>query len=51
MNWGDVESNDLLKLIVEHWITLRGFSAASAFNELYQQENKKSVQKSKALRK
>ena len=51
VNWGESESTELLRTIAEHWITVRGFSSASAFIELYKKENKKSVQKSKALRK
>ena len=49
-NWGD-EAAVLLKLITEHWITIRGFSSVSAFLELYKQKNKRSIEKSKALRK
>lgn len=51
VNWGELESIELLRMIAEHWITIRGYSSASAFNELYKIENKKTVQKSKALRK
>ena len=51
VNWGEAESTMLLKLIVEHWIKIRGFSAASAFMENYKKRNKRTVQKSKALRK
>ena len=35
VNWDAPESNKLLKLISEHWITLRGFSFASSFMEKY----------------
>jgi hypothetical protein len=51
VNWNEKESTELLRMIVEHWITIRGFSAASAFIEIYKQQNKKTVQKSKGLRK
>ena len=51
VNWGEAESTMLLKLIVEHWIKIKGFSAASAFMENYKKRNKRTVQKSKALRK
>ncbi len=44
-------SNQLLCMIVEHWITIRGFSHASSIIELYKQANKKNIQKSKGLRK
>ena len=50
VNW-DVEADELLRLIAEHWITIRGFSAASAFMEKYKQANKKTIEKSKGLRK
>lgn len=51
INWGKEESNKLLRLIVEHWMTVRGFSFTSAFMERYKQKHKKTVQKSKGLRK
>ena len=38
-------------MIVQHWITVRGFSFVSAFMEKYKQRNEKSTQKSKGLRK
>ena len=50
-NWGREESDKLLQMIVEHWITVRGFSFTSAFMEAYKQKNKKTVEKSKGLRK
>lgn len=50
-NWINEEADELLKAIVEHWITIRGFSFASAFNELYKQEQKKTIEKSKGTRK
>ena len=40
-NWGKEESDKLLQMIVEHWITVRGFSFTSAFMEAYKQKNKK----------
>ena len=46
----DVHS-ELLKRIVELFVTIRGFSYASAWLEKYKQENKKGTQKSKSLRK
>ena len=49
-NW-DEASDELLKLIVEHWITIRGFSSVNAFLEMYKQQNKCTIDKSKALRK
>ena len=49
-SWGD-ESEDLLQMVAEHWITIRGFSHCSAFMEMYKQRNYKTIQKSKGLRK
>ena len=45
------ESKALLELLVDHYITVRGFSFASGFVEKYKQAHKKSTQKSKGLRK
>ena len=42
---------ELLKLIATKYITLRGFSFASSFMELYKQGSKKTTHKSKGLRK
>ena len=39
----------LLKMIVELWITIRGFSFCSAWVEQYKQSTKKTIQRSKAL--
>ena len=49
VNWGEEESQELLKMIADHWITIRGFSFASAFIELYKQQKKITVQKSKSI--
>jgi len=46
----DVHSK-LLKLIIELFVTIRGFSYASGWMEIYKQDNKKGTQKSKSLRK
>ena len=51
VNWDSTESTELFKMIVEHYITVRGFSFASSFMEQYKQSEKKSTQKSKGLRK
>ena len=51
VNWEVEEADVLLKMIIEHWITVRGFSYTSAFLERYKQANKRSVQKSKGIRK
>ena len=42
----DEESQALLNLIVDLWITIRGFPYASAWMEQYKAANRKSVQKS-----
>ncbi len=49
--WEEEEEKALLTMIVKLWITIRGFSFAKSFLELYKQANKKTVQKSKGLRK
>jgi hypothetical protein len=51
-NWREEEVNqELFKMIINHWVTIRGFSFTSAFMETYKQRKKKTVQKSKGLRK
>jgi len=40
----------LVRLLVEHWIRIRGFSFTGAYMELYKQKSKKNLQRSKALR-
>ena len=47
----DEIGHELLMIAVEIWIKVRGFSFAKAYMELYKQQNKKSLQKSKSLRK
>ena len=51
VNWEEETAEVLLCMIVEHWITLRGVSTASALIEKYKQQSKKNVQKSKGVRK
>ena len=51
VNWEEEESRVLLEMIAVHWVTVRGFSHASAFLEKYKQKYKTTVQKSKGLRK
>lgn len=41
----------ILDMLTDLWITIRGFSFASSFLEMYKQEKKKGLQRSKALRK
>lgn len=47
-NWESEEAGVLLDMVTKEWITLRGFSHASA---RYKQRSKKGTQKSKGLRK
>jgi len=49
--WRMEEEEALLQLIAELWVTIRGFSFARSFMELYKQRKKKTLEKSKALRK
>ena len=49
--WEGEEEKVLLSMVIELWITIRGFSFARSFLEMYKQLNKKTVQKSKGLRK
>ena len=49
--WQEEEAEALLKLVVDHWITVRGFSYASAWVEQYKIANKKIVQKMAGKRK
>ena len=51
VNWNEKEASVLFSIIVEHWITLRGFSFASALMEKYKQSCRKRIQKSKGVRK
>ena len=47
----DAEKEGVLRrLVVEHWVTVRGFSFAGAYIEMYKQCTKKSLQRSKGLR-
>ena len=50
-NWGEKESSTLLELVAGHWITIRGFSHVEGLMERFKQQNKKTTQKSKGLRK
>ena len=45
----DEDANTLLRMLVDLWITIRGFSFASSCLELYKREKKKGLQRSKAL--
>ena len=48
-SWQEEDSNVLLQMIVEHWVTLRGFSNAKSLLEKYKQKSRQGVQKSKGL--
>ena len=48
--WIEKISEELYKKIVTLWVTIRGFSICSAWVEEYKKETKKSLQKSKGLR-
>ena len=51
LDWDEEESAALLQLVVDLFVTVRGFAFISAWMELYKQETKKSTQKSKGVRK
>ena len=51
INWEATESKELLFIITEQFVTVRGFSFVDGFMELYKQSKKRSTQKTKALRK
>ena len=45
------EGSYCMAMITELWVTVRGFSYAGAWMELYKQRVKKTLQRSKGLRK
>ena len=47
----EIHAQTVLDMLVSLWITIRGFSFASSFLEMYKQDKKKGLQRSKALRK
>ncbi len=49
--WEEEAEKTLLKQICDLWITIRGFSFATSWLEMYKQTQKKTVQKSKGVRK
>ena len=49
MEWDGETAKSLLNLITEHWITIHGYSQASAFLENYKQSVKAGVQKTKGI--
>ena len=50
-SWSDEVTTTILEMIIDLWIVIRGFSMASALVERYKVTQKKTTQKSKALRK
>ena len=50
-HWEEKEAEALLNPTVDLWITIRGFSFTSSWIERFKAEHKKSVQKSKGVRK
>ena len=49
--WEEDESKALLAMIIDLWVTIRGFSFASSWMEKYKLVKKQSLQKSKGIRK
>ena len=49
--WEEEVGSVLLEMIVNEWVTIRGFSFASAWIEKFKQEAKMTTEKSKGLRK
>ena len=49
-DWEECDSQALLELVVNMFVTIRGFSFASAWVEKYKTASAKSLQKSKGLR-
>jgi len=50
-DWEEKESVALLELVLDLFVTIRGFAFVSSWMELRKQETKKSTQKSKGVRK
>ena len=50
-DWSEGNAEVLIHIVIELWITIRGFSYASAWMEKYKASQKKTVQKSKGVRK
>ena len=51
INWTDEVATQLLNMMIDTWINIRGHSTAKAWLESYKLSQKKSVQKSKGIRK
>ena len=50
-DWEEQSAAELLQMIVNHWVRIRGFSYASAWLEKFKTAQKKTTQKSKGIRK
>ena len=50
-SWDEESSKTLFKMVVDLWLTIRGYSNASAWIEKYKVSQMKSTQKSKGIRK
>ncbi len=44
INWEPSEAKEFLQMIMEQYITVRGFSFVNGFMELYKQSNKKTTE-------
>ena len=51
INWSEEDRVLLLSMIIDHWITVRGFAYTSAWMEKYKNTEHKKVQRSKGIRK
>lgn len=50
-DWADPSAAALLKMIISEWMKIRGFSYTSAWVEKFKSEHRKTIQKTKGLRK
>ena len=50
-NWGEKESEALLELVIDHYLTVRAHACAKNYMEKYKNRTKTRVQKSQAFRK
>jgi hypothetical protein len=50
-NWEEEVASTLLEMVISSYVMIRGHSTASAWLEKFKRESKKSVQKSKGVRK
>jgi hypothetical protein len=50
-DWDEESSSELLQMMVNRYVKLRGFSRTSALVEQFKEKNKQTAQKSKGIRK